>query len=262
MPSSPRSEVILKAKDIYFDYQLSLYEHSGLRDSFVSMIRNPWDFIFKKPEILPVLRGVSFELHKGDRLGLLGLNGAGKTTLCRILSGMVTPSIGEVLCEGHVEAIFDVVTGIMPELTGRENAYLLARLFYQTRHISSEMVEEALEFSELSHFLDAPYKTYSKGMQSRLVLSLISSTPSNVLILDEVFDGADLFFKEKIAKRMIKKIEGSNAVVFVSHGPDQVLELCNRVLVLKNGVIEFDGPPQEAINFYLQSGGSRNFGEL
>jgi len=262
MNYSSQSEVILSAKDIYFDYQLALYQHSGLRDSFINMLRNPWDFLLKKPDALPVLRGISFDLHKGDRLGLLGLNGAGKTTLCRILSGMMTPSTGKITCPGNVEAIFDVATGIMPELTGRENAYLLARLFYQTRDISTEIVEEALEFSELSHFLDAPFKTYSKGMQARLVLSLISSSPSNVLILDEVFDGADLFFREKIAKRMIKKIEGSNAVIFVSHGPDQVLELCNRVLVLKNGVIEFDGPPQEAINFYIQSGGSRSFGEL
>jgi ABC-type polysaccharide/polyol phosphate transport system ATPase subunit len=262
MNSSSRSEVILTAKNIFFDYQLSLYQHSGLRDTFINALRNPWDFLFKKPEILPVLRGINFQLYKGDRLGLLGLNGAGKTTLCRILSGMMNPNAGEVICPGHVEAIFDVATGIMPELTGRENAYLLARLFYNTREVSKELVEEALEFSELSHFLDAPFKTYSKGMQARLVLSLISSAPSNVLILDEVFDGADLFFKEKIAKRMIKKIEGSNAVVFVSHGPDQVLELCNRVLVLKNGVIEFDGPPQEAINFYIQSGGSRSFAEL
>ncbi len=259
--SSP-SEVILSAKNVFFDYQLSLYQHAGLRDSFINLVKSPWEFIFKKPEMLPVLRGINFDLHKGDRLGILGLNGAGKTTLCRILAGMMTASSGEVKSTGHVEAIFDVATGIMPELTGRENAYLLARLFYQTREISREIVEEALQFSELSHFLDAPFKTYSKGMQARLVLSLISSTPSNVLILDEVFDGADLFFREKIAKRMIKKIEGSEAVIFVSHGPDQVLELCNRVLVLKNGAIEFDGPPKEAIAFYIQSGGSRNFGEL
>lgn len=262
MKSSSQSEIVLYAKNIFFDYQLDLYQNTGLRDSFINLFKNPLDFILKKPEILPVLRGIDFELYKGDRMGILGLNGAGKTTLCRILCGMMTPTTGNIICEGHVEAIFDVATGIMPELTGRENAYLLARLFYQTREVSKEIVEEALEFSELSHFLDAPYKTYSKGMQARLVLSLISGTPSNVLILDEVFDGADLFFKEKIAKRMIKKIQGSDAVIFVSHGPDQILELCNRVLVLKNGLIEFDGPPQEAIDYYIQSGGRRNFGEL
>ncbi len=260
MNSSSPSNIVLEAKDLHLEYPIRLYAHTGLRDSFISALKNPWDFVMKSPEMLPVLRGLNLTLHKGDRLGLLGVNGAGKTTLCRILSGMVYPQMGTVTHAGNVEAIFDVGTGIMPELTGRENAYLLARLFYNTRQVPKDQVEEALSFSELGPFLDMPYKTYSRGMQARLVLSLVSTKPSQILILDEVFDGADVFFKEKIAARMMKKIETSDAVIFVSHGPEQMLQLCNRVVVLSLGTIVFDGPPQEAINYYLQNA-SGTFGQ-
>jgi ABC-2 type transport system ATP-binding protein len=253
MNSSLPSDVLLEAKNLHLDYPVRLYGHTGLRETFISAMAHPWNFLTKSPEILPVLRGVNFSLRKGDRVGLIGVNGAGKTSLCRILCGMITPHIGTIESRGDVEAIFDVGTGIMPELTGRENAYLLARLFYRTRDIPKEKVEEALEFSELGPFLDAPFKTYSRGMQARLVLSLVSTTPSEVLILDEVFDGADVFFKDKIAERMMKKIERSEAVVFVSHGPDQILQLCNRVVILSQGKIIFDGPPQEGIELYLKT---------
>jgi len=260
MNSSSQSNVLLEAQNLHLEFPVRLYAHTGLRDSFVNALRNPWDFIMKSPEILPVLRGVNLKLYKGDRVGLLGVNGAGKTSLCRILSGMVQPQLGSVTTTGTVEAIFDVGTGIMPELTGRENAHLLARLFYNSRSVPKEEVEEALNFSELGPFLDMPYKSYSRGMQARLVLSLVSTTPSQVLILDEVFDGADVFFREKIAARMMKKIEKSEAVIFVSHGPEQILQLCNRVIVLSMGQIVFDGPPQEGINHYLNNS-SNSFGK-
>jgi ABC-type polysaccharide/polyol phosphate transport system ATPase subunit len=259
MHSSSPSDVLLEATNLHLDYELRLYNHTGLRDAFIELVKNPWTYLTGTPDKLPVLRGLNLTLYRGDRLGILGVNGAGKTSLCRLLCGMMLPHKGTIKVNGDVEAIFDVATGVMPELTGRENAYLLARLFYHTREVPRELIEEALHFSELGHFLDAPYKTYSRGMQARLVLSLISSTPSNVLILDEVFDGADVFFKEKIAARMIKKIESSDAVVFVSHGPDQIMELCNRVVVLKEGTIAFDGPPAQAIEFYLKAGPNNSF---
>jgi len=253
MASTSPSDVLLTAQNIFLEYPVRLYAHTDLRSSFIGAVKNPWDYLFKNPDVLPVLKGVNLELRRGDRLGLLGVNGAGKTSLCRILSGMVRPHRGEVKLHGSVEAIFDVATGILPELTGRENAYLLARLFYRTRHVPRDMVEEALKFSELGDFLDMPFKTYSRGMQARLILSLVATTPAQVLILDEVFDGADVFFKEKISQRMMQKIANSEAVVFVSHGPEQVLQLCNRVVVLHGGQLIFDGPAQEGVDFYLRN---------
>jgi ABC-type polysaccharide/polyol phosphate transport system ATPase subunit len=253
MASTSPSDVLLEAHNIFLEYPVRLYSHTDLRSSFIGALKNPWDYLFKAPEVLPVLNGLNLTLKRGDRLGLLGVNGAGKTSLCRILSGMVKPHRGVVHSHGTVEAIFDVATGILPELTGRENAHLLARLFYRTRHVPHETVEEALKFSELGDFLDMPFKTYSRGMQARLILSLVATTPAQVLILDEVFDGADVFFKEKISQRMMQKIANSEAVVFVSHGPEQVLQLCNRVAVLHQGQLVFDGAASEGVDYYLKN---------
>jgi ABC-2 type transport system ATP-binding protein len=250
MDSTATSELLLSVRGVGLDYPMQLYRNRGLRDVFVENVLTPWKLLSDPVDMLPVLRDVSFELKTGDRLGLLGINGAGKTTLCRVMCGMIRPPVGQVRANGRVEAIFDVATGIMPELTGRENAHLIAHLFYSSSEVPTGLIEEALEFSELGVFLDAPFKTYSRGMQARLALSLVSATPSDVLILDEVFDGADMFFRTKVAARMKKKIEASGAVVFVSHAIEQISELCNRVILLDRGGLIFDGGVEEGITLY------------
>ena len=252
MASTSTSKILLEANGLSMDFPVNLYPQHGLRDTFIELIKGPFDYLTRGKEVLPVIRDLSLNLNEGDRLGILGNNGAGKTTLCRILCGMIHPQRGQVKVHGQVEAFFDTSTGILPELTGRENAHLLMELFPH-KEIAPKYLEEALKFSELDVFLDAPYKTYSKGMQARLMLSLISMSSSDVLILDEVFDGADIFFKEKIGARMKEKINRSGAVIFVSHSPDQILELCNRVVVLEKGTIAFDGAPQAGVEFYLSS---------
>jgi ABC-type polysaccharide/polyol phosphate transport system ATPase subunit len=114
------------------------------------------------------------------------------------------------------------------------------------------MVEEAIEFSELGHFIDVPFNQYSKGMQSRLLLSLISSQPADILILDEVFDGADIFFQKKLAERMKSFIQKAGATIFVSHSLAQIKEVCNKVLVIHNGKVRFFGDVDPGIESYLQ----------
>ncbi len=166
---------------------------------------------------------------------------------------MVIPHRGEIKLKGHVRAIFDTGTGVMPELTGKENAFLMARLFFPEVRNHRPIVEEAMEFSELGHFLDIPFKQYSKGMQARLMLSLISARPSDILILDEVLDGADHFFQQKISVRMKKLIQDSGSTIFVSHNIEQIREICDRVLVLLNGKIGFMGDVEKGIKYYLSN---------
>jgi ABC-type polysaccharide/polyol phosphate transport system ATPase subunit len=237
-------------------FELEHYQQQGLRDVFVKAITHPMEYLLRTPELLKVLDGVSFDLKKGTRLGILGVNGSGKTTLCRCLAGMMMPQLGSIQVNAEVRAIFDTGTGIMPELTGRENANLLARLFFPELEDLSPIVDEAIEFSELGHFVDVPFKQYSKGMQSRLMLSLISSRSTDILILDEVFDGADVFFQKKLAGRMKKFIQNSGATVFVSHSANQVREVCDQVLVLNQGKVGFIGDVESGIDYYLKSQGS------
>lgn len=253
MTSTESSDSMLVASNVQVYFELDHYIRKDLRDVFISAVSNPVDFLFKQKELFYVLNGVSFELKKGDRLGLIGVNGTGKTTLCRCIAGMMRPHGGKIQTKSEVRAIFDVGSGIMPELTGRENAYLLARLFYPKLKDLKAVVEESIEFSELGHFIDTPFKQYSKGMQSRLILSLISSLPADILILDEVFDGADVFFQAKLSQRMINFISNAGAAIFVSHSVDQIRQVCNKVLVLDHGKVSFLGDVEAGIDHYLSS---------
>lgn len=251
------SDVLLKVSKLKVFFELEHYHNQGVRDIFVSAVSNPIDFLFKPKEQFYVLNDVNFEVKRGMRIGILGVNGSGKTTLCRCIAGMMKAQNGMIETKSEVRAIFDTGTGIMPELTGRENAMLLARLFFPKVKDILPLVNESIEFSELGHFIDIPFKQYSKGMQSRLLLSLVSSKTTDILILDEVFDGADVFFQQKISERMKNFIEKAGATIFVSHSSDQIRQVCNTVMVLNAGNIAFFGDVEGGIKTYLEIGAKK-----
>jgi ABC-type polysaccharide/polyol phosphate transport system ATPase subunit len=250
--SNSSERLIFQTKNLNFFYNLDFFRKGSFRDKFIDTVKNPLSLFIDSSVPHWVLRDVSLEVREGERVGILGVNGTGKTTLCRCLAGMLTPESGQLSMHGSCRAIFNTTAGLLPELTGRENAYLLSKLIYpelSSKEIS-ELVEESLTFSELSDFVDVPYRNYSKGMQTRLFLSIISSRPSDLLIFDEVFDGADEFFQEKIADRFLALMNNSGAVVFVSHVAEQIERTCTRVIVLHHERICYDGPVAEGIKYY------------
>lgn len=251
MTSTEDSKVLLKVSNLKVYFELQHYHQTGVRDVFVDALSHPMDFLFKPKELFYVLDDVSFTIERGMRIGILGVNGSGKTTLCRCLAGMMKAQTGMIESDAEIRAIFDTGTGIMPELTGRENAMLLARLFFPKVKNVLPLVNESIEFSELGHFIDVPFKQYSKGMQSRLLLSLVSSKTTDILILDEVFDGADVFFQEKIANRMKAFIDKAGATIFVSHSAAQIRQVCNTVMVINGGKISYFGEVEKGIEAYL-----------
>lgn len=252
MNSISDSKPILEITDLNIFFELDYHYIASVREKFIQAVQNPLEFFSPSADKLHVLKDINLKLYHGDRLGIIGVNGTGKTTLCRCIAGMYVPDKGTVRTSGEVRAIFDTAVGILPELTGRENAFLLSRFLYPniSKAERNDIVNDALDFTELGHFLDTPYRTYSKGMQTRLSLSLISSLPTDLLILDEVFDGADQFFQKKISKRVLDMINKSGSVIFVSHGPEQILQACNRAILINNGRIAFDGSPEEVIKLY------------
>ncbi len=252
MNSISDSKNILEIQNLNMFFELDYHYIASVREKFIQAVQSPIDFFSNTADKLHVLKNINLTLKHGDRLGIVGVNGSGKTTLCRCIAGMYTPDQGIIRTSGDVRAIFDTAVGILPELTGRENAYLLSRFLFPQLNTQAreEIVLNALNFTELGHFLDTPYRTYSKGMQTRLSLSLISSLPTDLLILDEVFDGADEFFQKKIAKRVLDMINKSGSVIFVSHGPDQIMQACNRAILLSDGKIAYDGSPEEVIKRY------------
>jgi ABC-type polysaccharide/polyol phosphate transport system ATPase subunit len=237
---------ILEVNNLNLVLKVPQYRGSSLRDGFVNFMKSPFDSNLNINRF-HVLKDISFSLQKGDRLAILGRNGAGKSTLCRCLAGFYQPSTGKIVRNARLRAFFDTQMGIVPELTGRENAkLLLSFIFPELSQEHETILEEAISFSELKGFADAPYRTYSNGMATRLCLSVITARPSQVLILDEVFDGADRFFQEKMKRRMLHAIHSSDAVIFISHSEDQVKAVANRALVLHESKIIYDGEVEEA----------------
>lgn len=259
MSSTSISKNILEIADLDITYKTSLFHGRGLRDAFIEAISSPLKFLMRRPNNLELLKNINLSIKNGDRVGLLGINGCGKTSLCRAIAGMH----GKQNCikvNGSIRAIFDTSVIIQPELSGQENATILVNLMYPEldKKQREEIVNESIDFSELGEFKYSAFKYYSKGMKARLFLSIISARPCDLLILDEVYNGADTFFNEKITKRIKSIIESSNAVLFVSHSNETIKEVCNRVCVIKNKKIAFDGNTEEGINYYLKNCSNEN----
>ena len=250
MPSTSTSEPLVRFNKVNLVFAAHAYPIHSWRDAFTRFVKSPLETMLNVPDRLHVARDLTLEVHRGERVALVGVNGAGKTTLCRSIAGMYRPNSGTITVRGRVRAVFDPSIGIHPELTGRENATLLTAFLFPEEKNKKELVDEALEFSELGKFCDMPYRLYSNGMQARLCLSLISSRPSDLLLLDEVFDGADVFFRENISVRVLEMIRKSGAAFLVSHSPEQVRRVCTRVLVVHQGAILFDGGVEEGLAVY------------
>ena len=243
-------KTLIEVKNVGLTFPAHIHKSGSVRDVFVKTVMHPLESLFRAPQMLEVLSGVDLSVHQGDRIALIGVNGAGKTSLCRTIAGFYHPTRGEVRLHGKVRAIFDTIVGIYPELTGRENARILVHFLYPDLENFEELLSEALDFSELGRFLDTPFKFYSNGMQARLCLSVLTIQGTDILVLDEVFEGADQFFREKISKRVLKLIDASGAVIFVSHSEEQLLRVCNRAVVIQSGKVGFDGPVNEGLAFY------------
>lgn len=252
MKSFSKSEQIVSVKNLNLVYQVDHYTNKSVKDLFVSLASSPIKALTSGAKYYHVLQDINFDIYKGDRVGLLGVNGAGKTSLCRCIAQMVVPNSGKVEVNGKTRAIFDTSIGIVPELTGRENAEVICSLLYPELNSKErqEVIEESLAFSELGEFLDVPYSKYSKGMQARLSLSIVSARGCDLLILDEVYDGADIFFREKVSGRVLNMIKNSGAVIFVSHSLEQVEEACNKVVILDRSKVIYNGDVSQGITIY------------
>ncbi|NCN26100.1 ABC transporter ATP-binding protein [bacterium] len=235
----------IKISDLTLTFNAQYFYPSTWRDRFVNLYRPP--SVLSQPE--NILKNINLNFKNRERVGLLGLNGAGKTSLCRCIAGTYKPTQGSVEVRGQIQSIADVSIGLFPELTGRENIKILSELLHPDKE-SKDFEDEICSFSGLRKYLDLPYKHYSNGMKARLALSAISSHPSDILILDEVFDGADMGFRAKIGKRVHQMIDNSGIVLFVSHNPRQVLEVCNRAIVIFDSEVILDGTPEEAVAEY------------
>jgi ABC-type polysaccharide/polyol phosphate transport system ATPase subunit len=203
------------------------------------------------------LKDVSFEVTKGEFIGIIGPNGAGKSTLLRILTDVLHPTEGECRVHGRILSILELSGGIDDDLTGRENVIRNGRLFNFPDHYVQDRMEQIKEFSELGDFFEQPMKTYSSGMRSRLSFSMFVFMETDILILDEVLAVGDIFFKQKCFERLLELIEKNVSIILVTHSLGIVQRYCKRVVLLNEGQKIFDGNPGEAIRLFMQLRGEK-----
>jgi ABC-type polysaccharide/polyol phosphate transport system ATPase subunit len=200
------------------------------------------------------LKDVSFEVKRGEVLGIIGRNGAGKSTLLKILSRITEPSEGRVTIKGRVASLLEVGTGFHPELTGRENIYLNGAILGMTRAEIRRKFDEIVAFAEVEQFLDTPVKRYSSGMYVRLAFAVAAQLDSEIIIVDEVLAVGDAAFQKKCLGKMGDVARGGRTVLFVSHNLGAVRSLCSRAILLNHGRIETEGQVAEVISFYIGGG--------
>jgi lipopolysaccharide transport system ATP-binding protein len=201
--------------------------------------------------VVEALRDISFTLHSGDRLGLIGGNGAGKTTLLRTLAGIYEPVTGRVRLQGSLNALLDPNLGMNPDLTGRENIRLRGLYNGLSASVLRRLEDDVHEFAELGDFLDLPVRIYSSGMVVRLGFALATAIRPQILLMDEWFLAGDAEFMEKARIRLEDMVRGAEILVLSTHQESVVLDWCSRVLWLEQGRIREDGPAGEVLERYL-----------
>lgn len=203
-----------------------------------------------KAMVVKALDTVSLEIQHGDRVGLIGHNGAGKSTLLRVLSRIYEPTAGKIKIQGRVSPLLDLMFGIEPESTGYENIITRGLLLGLTRQEINAKIPQIAEFTGLGDYLSVPIRTYSTGMRLRLAFGVATSISPEILILDEVVGTGDIDFMDRAKKRLKELIEKSSIVVLASHANDMISAICNKVILLKEGKLQFFGDVAEGIARY------------
>lgn len=184
------------------------------------------------------LNDVSFDVEKGEIVGLIGRNGAGKSTLLKVISGIMKPTSGSVTVRGNIVPMLELGSGFDFDLTGAENIYLNGAVLGYTEEFLKSRYEEIVAFSELGRFINEPIRNYSSGMMARLAFSIATVINPDILIVDEILSVGDAAFQEKSRARMMELMQGGTTVLFVSHNLEQIREMCNRIVWLDHGVVK------------------------
>lgn len=199
------------------------------------------------------LDDVSFQVERGEAMGVIGSNGAGKSTLLKILCGIMKPTEGSFIVNGRLSALIEVGAGFHPDLTGRENVFLNGTIMGMSRDEIKNKFDEIVQFSGLEDFIDTPVKRYSSGMYARLGFSVAAHINPDILLVDEVLSVGDWAFQQKCAEKMGKLMSSGATIIFISHNLRAVTNLCNRCMLLERGKVVMTGPSEEVVKYYLDS---------
>lgn len=229
---------ITKKFKIYFD------KGSSLKEKMLFKNRNSY-------EVRPVLNGISFNIKKGEAVGLIGKNGCGKSTTLKMLTRIMYPDSGSINVRGRVSSLIELGAGFHPDMSGRENIYTNAAIFGLTRKEIDSRINEIIEFSEMKDFLDNPVRTYSSGMYMRLAFAVAINVNADVLLIDEILGVGDVSFQTKCFEKLKEIKKKGTTIVIVSHSLEQISRICERSIWIEDGEIKEEGVPEIVHRHYL-----------
>lgn len=236
---------MIKAENVSVKYLMTYDRIKSMKEYLVQLIQGKIQY-----EEFWALRDVSFEVKRGEVLGIIGHNGAGKSTLLKVISGILKPTSGSVQVKGTVVPMLELGSGFDFDLTGRENVFLNGAILGYSEQFLKEKYEEIVDFSELGQFIDVPLRNYSSGMVMRLAFSIATVVQPDILIVDEILSVGDADFQEKSKRRMLELMGGGTTVLFVSHSLGQIQEMCDRVLWLEKGRLKMAGKTKTVCAMY------------
>lgn len=241
--------MMIRAKSISMRYLMTYDRIQSIKEYMVQLVKRKIKY-----EEFWALKDVSFEIKKGEVVGIIGHNGAGKSTLLKVISGILKPTSGELEVNGNIVPMLELGSGFDHDLTGRENIFLNGAILGYTEQYLKEKYNEIVEFSELGKFIDVPIRNYSSGMLMRLAFSIATVVQPEILIVDEILAVGDASFQEKSKARMLELMGGGTTVLFVSHSLDQIREMCDRVIWLEHGNVRMIGETETICNNYQTAG--------
>jgi lipopolysaccharide transport system ATP-binding protein len=240
--SQPSSDVLIEASDLGKCYRIYDDPKHRLKQALrrsKQYYREFW-----------ALQDVSFQVRRGETLGVIGRNGSGKSTLLQLLCGTLTPTRGEIRCHGRIAALLELGSGFNPEFSGIENVYLNASLHGLSQAQTDARLDDILSFADIGDFIYQPVKTYSSGMAVRLAFAVIANVDAEILVVDEALSVGDAFFNQKCFRYMNRQRE-ENCLLFVSHDTTAIRSLCSKAILLSKGTMQYQGDANEVSNLYL-----------
>lgn len=253
------ADIVLQFDHIWKKFRRGEQKHDSLRDLVPALVKRLY-----RPRSEEVLRDrefwaikdVSFQVERGEALGIIGPNGAGKSTALKLFSGILRPDRGRISISGRLSALIEVGAGFHPELTGRENIYLNGAILGMKRKEMDRKLDEIVAFSELSEFIDTPVKRYSSGMYARLGFSVAAHVDPDILLVDEVLSVGDWAFQRKCLEKMEAFVKRGVTIIFISHNLQAVMNLCSRALLLRKGSVVEAGSAGRVVRRYLSEASS------
>lgn len=243
---------MIEVKDVTMKFRMGSQPINSLKEYVTTTIKGKLKF-----KDFVAVNHLSFELEKGETLGLIGKNGAGKSTTLKLISGILKPTEGRIITRGNIVPMLELGAGFDLELTGRENIYLNGAVLGYTKKFLDSKIGEIIEFSELGDFIEMPIRSYSSGMMARLAFSIASVVNPEILIVDEILSVGDAAFQKKSRSRMEELMHGGATVLFVSHDIEQIEELCDKVIWLDHGTCKMFGEGKEICKLYREAQGIR-----